>query len=135
LYPLVGWRINGRTCFVAEAGSSDTAIALDWARSIGLFESVDECSALAESVPESRCFFVPAFGGLQVGRFAYHPCVPLIQAPINDDKACCAFIGLSPDTTRAHMVRAILESIAFRLYQIWTVLCEEIDFPVVDAIR
>lgn len=36
------------------------------------------------------------------------------QAPLNDPKACASFMGLKPSTTKRHLVRAILESIAFR---------------------
>ena len=59
----------------------------------------------------------------------------VFQAPVNDDNACCAFMGLRPDTSKAHMVRALLEAMAFRVYQIWNVLCHEIDFPIIGAIR
>lgn len=36
------------------------------------------------------------------------------KAPLNDPKACASFMGLKPSTTKSHLVRAILESIAFR---------------------
>lgn len=36
------------------------------------------------------------------------------KAPLNDPKACASFMGLKPSTTKSHLVRAILESVAFR---------------------
>uniref|UniRef100_A0A915Q4C5 Carbohydrate kinase FGGY C-terminal domain-containing protein n=1 Tax=Setaria digitata TaxID=48799 RepID=A0A915Q4C5_9BILA len=57
-------------------------------------------------------YFIPAFFG--------------IQTPVNDDTACCGFLGIRPDTTKEQMVRAILESIAFRVYQIWKTALDEI---------
>jgi glycerol kinase len=33
------------------------------------------------------------------------------------------------------MVRAMLEAFAFRVFQIWNVLCDEVDFPIVGAVR
>jgi hypothetical protein len=36
------------------------------------------------------------------------------QAPINDNKACTSMFGVTPSTNKAHIVRAILESIAYR---------------------
>lgn len=38
-----------------------------------------------------------------------------IKAPLNDPRACASFMGLKPSTTKCHLVRAILESISFRL--------------------
>ena len=36
------------------------------------------------------------------------------QAPVNDNKACTSMFGVTPSTTKAHIVRAILEAIAYR---------------------
>lgn len=36
------------------------------------------------------------------------------QAPLNDPGACASFMGLKPSTTKSHLLRAILESVAFR---------------------
>jgi putative glycerol kinase 5 len=70
LYPLVGWRLGKKTTFIAEASANDTATTLRWAQLIGLFESVETTSELAASVASSDgVAFVPAFGGLQVGKF------------------------------------------------------------------
>ena len=38
----------------------------------------------------------------------------LLQAPINDNKACVSLMGIKSTTKKAHIVRAILESIAYR---------------------
>lgn len=37
---------------------------------------------------------------------------------MNDYRSATGFIGLTPSTTKAHMVRALLESIVFRLVQL-----------------
>ena len=117
LYPLVAWRFNNKPIYVAEGKSDDTATLLQWALKIGLCEQIKETESLAKSAyPAPGLFFVPAFGG--------------IQTPINDDNACSAFIGLRPDTTKAQMVRAILEAIAFRVYQIWLTLEEESEYEI-----
>ncbi|KHJ99632.1 carbohydrate kinase, FGGY family protein [Oesophagostomum dentatum] len=122
LYPLVGWRIKNKPTFVAEGNDHDTAVVLKWAQSIGLFSNVSETADMARSVPNSNgVLFVPAFGGL--------------QTPINDDTACCGFLGFRPDTTKAHMVRAILESIAFRVYQIFETMRDEVHILDKPRIR
>lgn len=38
----------------------------------------------------------------------------LLKAPLNDPRACASLMGLKPSTTKSHLVRAILESVAFR---------------------
>lgn len=38
----------------------------------------------------------------------------LLQAPINDNKACVSLMGIKSTTKKTHIVRAILESIAYR---------------------
>ncbi|KAF1748261.1 hypothetical protein GCK72_024728 [Caenorhabditis remanei] len=113
LYPLVGWRINGETDFIAEGNAHDTAVILHWAQSIGLFNDVTETSDIAMSVEHSNgVVFVPAFCG--------------IQTPINDETACSGFLGIRPDATKKHMIRAVLESIAFRVYQIYSAAESEV---------
>lgn len=65
-------------------------------------------------------------------------CFPLIdmsisylpsKAPLNDPKACASFMGLKPSTTKSHLVRAILESIAFR----WVWLKRSVIFKIAQV--
>ncbi|KAL3990286.1 FGGY of carbohydrate kinases N-terminal domain family protein [Acanthocheilonema viteae] len=121
LYPLVGWNFPNSLKFVAEGCSQDTAIILRWAESIGLFEDVATTSQMAQSCSISGLYFIPAFFG--------------IQTPLNDDSACCGFLGIRPDTTKKQMVRAMLESIAFRIYQIWRTVTDEIDISSTGFVR
>uniref|UniRef100_A0A914C733 Glycerol kinase n=1 Tax=Acrobeloides nanus TaxID=290746 RepID=A0A914C733_9BILA len=122
LYPLIGWRVDGETAFFAEGSSNDTSTILDWAKKIGLLDRIEDSSKIATEAESDRgLHFVPAFSG--------------IQTPINDDNACCAFIGIRPETSKAQMVRAMLESIAFRIYQIWKTLLDDVNFEVGTVIR
>uniref|UniRef100_A0A672LEJ0 Glycerol kinase 5 n=1 Tax=Sinocyclocheilus grahami TaxID=75366 RepID=A0A672LEJ0_SINGR len=54
----------------------------------------------------------------------------VLQAPLNDPKACASFMGLKPSTTKRHLVRAILESIAFRNKQLFEVMLRETRIPI-----
>lgn len=115
IYPLIGWKIGKDLCYLAESSASDCGTTIDWAQSIGLFDDVLESSFIATSVQNSNgVYFVPAFSGL--------------QAPINDDKASGLFIGLKSSVRKEHLVRAILESVAFRFHQIFTILLAELEF-------
>lgn len=52
----------------------------------------------------------------------------LFQAPVHDHRAATGFLGLRPTTTRAHMVRALLESVAFRVAQLYVCTKQEADY-------
>lgn len=117
LYPVIGWKIGDKLTYVAEGLASDTGAVISWAQNIGLFEDVRDTSSLAESVEDSGgVYFVPAFSGL--------------QAPINDDKATTLFLGMQPSTTKAHIVRAILESIGFRFKLLYETVLNETKMPL-----
>ncbi|TST47709.1 Glycerol kinase, glycosomal [Bagarius yarrelli] len=117
LYPLVGWKIGSDVVYLAEGNAADTGTAIRWAQEINLFTDVKETSTMANSVSDSDgVCFVPSFSGL--------------QAPLNDPKACAAFMGLKPSTTKSHLVRAILESIAFRNKQLFDVMRRETRIPI-----
>lgn len=53
---------------------------------------------------------------------------------MNDYKAAAGFFGLKPTTKKSHLVRAILESIVFRVVQLVDVVKEETKF-IYDRIR
>ncbi|XP_057594233.1 putative glycerol kinase 5 isoform X2 [Hippopotamus amphibius kiboko] len=87
-------------------------------QSVGdLFTDAAETEKMAKSLEDSEgVYFVPSFSGL--------------QAPLNDPCACASFMGLKPSTNKYHLVRAILESIAFRNKQLYEVMQKEIHIPV-----
>ncbi|KAK0049553.1 glycerol kinase 5 [Biomphalaria pfeifferi] len=116
LYPLVGWKIKKELVFLAEGQSADTGSIIDWMKSLGLLNNVSESSVLAQSVPDSGgVVFVPAFSGL--------------QTPFNDDKAVTSIFGLNPYNTKAHIVRAVLESLAFRFKALYETVLTETKIP------
>ncbi|KAM4552405.1 glycerol kinase 5 isoform 1-T2 [Odontesthes bonariensis] len=117
LYPLVGWKIGSELMYLAEGNAADTGTAIKWAHELELFSDVRETSALAYSVSDSDgVCFVPSFSGL--------------QAPLNDPKACASFMGLKPSTTKSHLVRSILESVAFRNKQLYETMLRETCIPI-----
>ncbi|XP_072219100.1 glycerol kinase 5 [Leuresthes tenuis] len=117
LYPLVGWKIGSELMYLAEGNASDTGTAIKWAQELELFSDIRETSAMAYSVSDSDgVCFVPSFSGL--------------QAPLNDPKACASFMGLKPSTTKSHLVRSILESVAFRNKQLYETMLRETCIPI-----
>ncbi|HET9051103.1 MAG TPA: glycerol kinase GlpK, partial [Candidatus Dormibacteraeota bacterium] len=102
LLTTVAWRIGGADTFALEGSIFTTGAALRWLRDgIGLIRSYDEVGPLAETVPDTGgVHFVPALAGL--------------GAPFWDPDARGAFVGMTAGTTRAHLVRAVLESMTLR---------------------
>ncbi|XP_062988231.1 putative glycerol kinase 5 [Elgaria multicarinata webbii] len=116
LYPLIGWKIGEEVTYLAEGNASDTGNAIKWAQSLDLFASAEETSKMAHSLVNSGgVCFVPSFSGLQI--------------PVNDPYACTSFMGITPSTTKKHLVRAVLESIAFRNKQLYDTITKDVGIP------
>ncbi|CAI9536104.1 unnamed protein product [Staurois parvus] len=117
LYPLVGWKIGNELVCLAEGNASDTGTAIKWAQELNLYTDVADTEEMARSVPDSGgIYFVPSFTGL--------------QAPVNDPYACASFMGLKPSTSKNHLVRAILESVAFRNKQLYDTVRRETSIKI-----
>ena len=110
MYPIIGWKLkNSKAFYLIEGSSYDTGATILWAQKIGLFDDPKFTEEMAKACPDSGdVYFVPSFNGL--------------QAPFNDNQSTAAFIGLNSNTTKEHLVRAILESLAFRVKQIYEIL-------------
>jgi len=117
MYPTVGWKIGSEIAFLAEANFPSCGSVCEWGKSFGLFSDPSETEAIASSVENSDgVCFVPAFDG--------------IQAPYNDPKATASVIGITHNTTKENMVRAMLESIAFTFKQLYDVAEDELSTPI-----
>jgi glycerol kinase len=102
LLTTIAWRIAGRTSYALEGSVFIAGAAVQWLRDgLGLVRQAAETQALAESVADTGgVYFVPAFVGL--------------GAPYWDQYARGTIVGLTRGTTRAHLVRAALEAIAWQ---------------------
>jgi glycerol kinase len=98
----VAWRLGSRDTFALEGSIFVTGAGLSWLRDgLGIISAPDEAGPLFESVTDSNgCIFVPALSGL--------------GAPFWDPHARGALLGLSAGVTRAHVVRAVVEAMAYR---------------------
>nr|XP_042138097.1 putative glycerol kinase 5 [Peromyscus maniculatus bairdii] len=103
-YPLIGWKIGQEVVCLAEGNAGDTGTAIIWAQKLG--------KSLQTKPTESQ--------------------EPDIGAPLNDPCACASFMGLKHSTSKYHLVRAILESIAFRNKQLYDMMQKEIRIPVTN---
>ena len=98
----VAWRRGGTLSYALEGAIFVTGAALQWLRDgLGIIASAAEAGPLAESVPDTGgVYLVPAFVGL--------------GAPHWDPYARGTLVGLTRGTTRAHVVRAAVEAMAYQ---------------------
>jgi glycerol kinase len=113
LLSTVAWMDGaGELTYALEGSVFVTGAAVQWLRDgLGLLDDAAQSEALARSVPDSAgVVFVPALTGL--------------GAPDWDPDARGAVFGITRGTTRAHLVRATLEAIAFEVRDVAAVMTE-----------
>ena len=102
LLTTVAWRIGDAVTYALEGSAFITGAAVQWLRDgLGIITEAAETEPLASSLPDNGdVYCVPAFTGL--------------GAPHWDMYARGTVVGIDRGTTRAHLARAVLESIAYQ---------------------
>ncbi len=102
LISTVAWQIGNRTTYALEGSVFVCGAAIQWLRDgLKLIDSAADCEYYARKVPDSGgVMVVPAFQGL--------------GAPHWDPYARGAILGLTRATTKNHVIRATLESLAYQ---------------------
>ena len=118
LLSTVAWDIGGRMEYALEGSIFVAGAVIQWLRDqIGLIDQAADSEALATSVEDSGgMYLVPAFVGL--------------GAPHWDMYARGLMIGLTRGTTRAHIVRAALEAIAYQTRDVMDTMTQEAQVPI-----
>jgi len=116
------WSVKNKVTYALDGGVYIAGAAIQWLRDgLKIINSADETEALAKSVSDSGgVYFVPAFTGL--------------AAPYWDQYARGMMIGITGCTTRAHIVRATLEAIAFQVAENLDVMRKDSGFSI-DTMR
>lgn len=102
----IAWQINGNTYYTLEGSVFMAGAVVQWLRDgLGIIQNSSQVEALAASVDDNGgVYVVPAFTGL--------------GAPYWDEYAKGSIMGLSRDSSSAHIARASLESIAYQVYDV-----------------
>jgi glycerol kinase len=102
LLTTIAWGLDGRVEYALEGSIFVAGSAVQWLRDgLQMIRRADETEALAMSVATNDgVYFVPAFVGL--------------GAPYWRSDARGAVFGLTRGSSRAHMARAVLESLAYQ---------------------
>ena len=114
----LGWVWQGKPTYAFEGIINFTGATIAWLRDqLEMITSAAESETLALRVPNSDgVYFVPAFVGL--------------SAPYWRADARAAIIGMTPSTTRAHVVRAALESIGYIVTDVLKAMSEDADIKL-----
>jgi glycerol kinase len=107
LLATAGWMLgDGTRAYMLEGSVFVAGAVVQWLRDgLSLFARSDDVEALARQVPDAGgVLLVPAFVGL--------------GAPHWDPDARGTMIGMTRGTTKAHVARAALESIAFQSFDV-----------------
>jgi glycerol kinase len=108
LLTTVAWLgADGKALYALEVSVFVAGAAVQWLRDgLGLIDTAAETFELASTVTSSNgVSFVPALTGL--------------GAPFWDSEARGSFFGITRGTTKAHLVRATLEAVAFEVRAIF----------------
>ncbi len=118
LIPTVAWSLGQDFVYALDGGIYIAGAAIQWLRDgLGIISSVDETASIAASVTDSAdVFFVPALAGL--------------GAPYWDSYARGTIVGLTRGTTRAHIVRATLEGVAFNTRDVLEAMACDAGHPI-----
>jgi glycerol kinase len=118
------WDLGGhcgtrdRVTYALEGSAFVSGAAIQWLRDgLGIIESAAEAGPLAASVPDSGgVVFVPALTGL--------------GSPHWDPAARGTVTGISRRTTRAHLVRACVEAMAFQVRDMTDAMAAASPHPI-----
>lgn len=102
LVTTIAWGLNGKVEYALEGSVFVAGSAIQWLRDgLRMIETAPESEAVASETDDAEgVYVVPAFVGL--------------GAPYWDDRARGAIFGLTRGTSKAHFVRATLESLAYQ---------------------
>jgi glycerol kinase len=102
LLTTIAWGLDGKVDYALEGSIFVAGTAIDWiCDNLKLLDTVSDCAYISAKAEDAGgVYLVPAFSGL--------------GAPYCDAKARGAVLGLTRGTSKAQVVRATLESIAYQ---------------------
>ena len=111
----LAWVYEGQPTYAFEGITNFTGATIAWLQDqMEIIASAEETEELARSVEDNGgVYLVPAFVGL--------------SAPYWEPNAKAAILGLTPHSTKAHIVRAALESIAYRIRDVLSLMAQDAE--------
>lgn len=118
----LAWCISGTPMYVLEGNINYTGATISWLKDdLELITGAGETEKLAKDAnPSDKSYFVPAFTGL--------------GAPYWESDATGIFTGITRVTGKKEMVRAVLDSIAYQINDVVSIMQQE-SKHVLSALR
>jgi len=119
LLTTVAWTLaDGTRAYALEGAIFVTGAAVQWLRDgLGIIDRAEDVAALAATVPDTEgCYLVPAFTGL--------------GSPWWDPYARGTVVGITRGTGRAHLARAVLDSISLQTRDVVTAMSDASGHPI-----
>lgn len=114
------WSVPGRVDYALEGVIVTCGATIEWLKNeLNLFENSHETEAMATSVPDNNgVYIIPAFSGL--------------GAPYWDMNRKASIEGLTFDCSKAHIVRAALETIPYQIKDILEAMKNDAGLTIRD---
>ena len=121
LLSTIAWKLNGEICYALEGSIFIGGAVVQWLRDkLHIIQTAAQVEDLAGKVKDNGgLYFVPAFTGL--------------GAPHWDPYAAGTIVGITRDTTDAHIARAALEAIAFQSMDVINTLAEDAGIDITEV--
>lgn len=118
LLSTLAWQVQGQTTYALEGSVFMAGAVIQWLRDgLGIIQTTNDVEKLAAKVDHTDgVVLVPAFTGL--------------GAPHWDSDARALLCGMSRGTTKEHIARAALESIAFQVSDVLTAMQSDLTHPL-----
>ncbi len=117
----IAWELaDGTVAYALEGAIFVTGAAIQWLRDgINIIDDAAETGPLAQSVPDTGgVYVVPAFAGL--------------GSPWWDPYARGTIVGITRGTTRAHLTRAVVESMTYQTRDVVDAMVAASGTPITD---
>lgn len=123
LLTTIAWGFDGTMTYALEGSVFVAGAAIQWLRDeMGLIRNAAESEQIAESVADTNgVYMVPAFVGL--------------GAPYWDPYARGILTGLTRGTNRKHIVRAVLETLAYQTYDVVDLMEQEAGIRSLECLK
>ena len=118
LVTTVAWQLKDQVCYALEGSVFVAGAAIQWLRDgIKIIENATESEQMAKEVSDNGgVYVVPSFVGM--------------GAPYWDADVKGAMFGITRGTTKAHLVRATLESLAYQTYDVLKAMESDTGYDV-----
>lgn len=117
LLTTIAWKIGEKVTYALEGAIFSAGASIQWLEEVGIVKDVKELTELASTLQENEgVYLVPAFAGL--------------GAPQWDPTARGTILGLTRGSTKAHLARAALESMAFQSQEVLNLMTQDSHIPI-----